>query len=555
MQQVLNNRNLQLTFVGVVLFIFFLGNNQLSLWDNSESMTALAAQQIIETGKWRLLFFNTFDGIQQHQLQVWETALCYKMFGINEFATRLPSVLYVILTVITLFYFAKKLYTEQIAILSVVMLTSSFFVPTLGKINLAESGLMFYATVLFFSFLSMLKSNDWKITTAFWLAAFLSTFQGDLIGIASITGVLVILFLLKKDRRKKIIQSKLYLLPLVSLPLLVLAFASSAVKITPNEQLFYNTFLKHTNSIFVGRQTILLILGFLPWIAFLPASLVRLVKDFIKKEEAAIIYGSWLIFGYLLYEIVPTSLLVPSAIIYPAIAILMAKKFIAYDAACQRFENSPINEHIEIRAKKAKFQEENLIKTSQLLGVIIVFCITFVLAMIGYSQGIGIMKTGFVGMILWVTGFITAIGLYARTSRTVFYSSMIGGLLFMLFGWLLVVPVLEPARSISKRAVEVITKSTHKDSIIVAVSDEYILSSLPFYLKKEHLKPIFISDKEMIKVKYLNTKNCIFILDDYQYKALKTIMNETSHKAFQIEPIEGILTPIFKSGNYWVVQR
>ena len=53
--------------------------------------------------------------------------------------------------------------------------------------------------------------------------------------------------------------------------------------------------------------------------------------------------------------------------------------------------------------------------------------------MVGYSQGVGILRTGFVGMILWITSFIVAIGLYARNSDMIFYGSVAGGLLFILF--------------------------------------------------------------------------------------------------------------------------
>ncbi|NJN78224.1 MAG: phospholipid carrier-dependent glycosyltransferase [Saprospiraceae bacterium] len=109
--------------------------------------------------------------------------MTYKIFGVNEFTTRFPSVVYIILTFMTLYYFVRKLYDENLALLAIVILATSFLVPTLAKVNLAESGLIFYSSVLFFTFWASLKSSDWKMTTAFWVAALLSTFQGGFVAI------------------------------------------------------------------------------------------------------------------------------------------------------------------------------------------------------------------------------------------------------------------------------------------------------------------------------------------------------------------------------------
>ena len=556
MQSIITNRNIQLTFVGVVLFIFFLGNNQLTLWDNAESTVGLMAQNMVESGNWQPLFFNFSEGIALHPLQVWETALSYKIFGVSEFATRFPALLYVILTLITLFYFVRSWYDEKTALLSTVILISSFLVPTLAKVNLAESGLLFYATVMIGTFWSSLKAKDLKMTIAFWVAALLSTFHGGFAAIIPFVGTWIVLFFIKKDWRKALMNIQPYLIIVAISPIMVWAMMNAALKVEPNTRLAYDLFLEPVTSVNIGRQTFLLLIGFLPWIAFLPASLVRFVKDMMKKEESALFFGSWVAFGYVLFEFLPTAMQVPSIVVYPIIAILMAQKFTDHEAACERFQNAPINEHIKIRAKKAGFKEENIIKTSQLLGVIGVFVITFILSMIGYSQGVGILRTGFVGMILWITSFIVAIGLYARNSNYVFYGSVIGGLLFVLFSWLLVVPVLEPARSFTQRTVQTINKMEGKENVIVAIDDNsYALSSLPFYLKQKGIEPTYTTDKATVKTLYLDNEKQTFILDDYQYKALKETVNASKYKASKIEPVEGILLQDRKEGNYWIVQK
>lgn len=558
MQSIITNRNIQLTFIGIVLFIFFLGNYQFSLWDSSESAVALMAQQIVQDGDWKPMFYSFSDGIALHPLQVWETAVSYKVFGVNDFATRFPALLYILLTLITLFYFVRNWYNEKTAILSIVILSSSFLLSTLAKVNLAESGLLFYATVMFGTFWSSLESKDLKMTIAFWVAALLSTFHGGFVAIIAFIGSWSMLFFIKKDWRQALMHIQPYLIIVAIIPIIVWAGlfqTTTFIKEIPNDIFFYDAFLNPSTSVNIGQQIFLLLIGFLPWIALLPASLVRLVKDVMKREETALFFGGWIAFGYILFEFLPTNMQMPSVVILPAIAILMAQKFWNHKEACERFQNAPINEHIIIRAKKAKFQEENIMKTSQLLGVIGVFIIMFILSMVGYSQGVGILRTGFVGMILWITSFIVAIGLYARNSDMIFYGSVAGGLLFILFSWLLVIPVLEPARSFSKRTVEAIDKLDDKGKIIVAVSNEYTLSSLPFYLNKKGIDVTYHHEKMDIKSMYLDDEKNTFILDDYRYKTLKETVNSDKNKATRIEPIEGILINDRRAGNYWIVQE
>lgn len=554
MENILTNRNIQLSFVGFVLFIMLLGNSSLTLWDDAESQTALIAQQIVETNEGNILFSNFFDGLKSHPLQVFETVVSYQIFGVNEFSTRLPSVLYIILTFIALIYFVHKIYDEKTAILSAVILASTFGIVGLAKINLAESGLVFYETVMVFSLWLYYKSPDWKYLGAFWAAMALSFFQGGFVAAFPIIATLGILFFIKKDWKKKVMIIKPWLLAVIILPLILYFIMTFSIGGTPNQQVFQSAFLDKSGDFNFGKQTFIMIICFLPWLAFLPTTLVRLIKRMIKKEEEAIYFGSILVFGWLIYELIPTSMALPSAMIYPVLAVLMSQRFFEYEAACERFDNLPINQHLEVRAKKANFKDENLIKTVQLLGVIIVFGLMFILSMMSYAQGVGIMRASFVGMILWITSFAVAIGLYSRNAKLIFINATVGGILTMFFGWLLLIPILEPARSVAyKVAAETVIIAKDKP-VILYTEAPYNLPSLPFYLNKNKVNYTFTNNYEELMKAYLSNDSTTLVVDEFTFKTMKETVTEGKYKAETLEAVEGILFTKFKSGNYWIVK-
>jgi 4-amino-4-deoxy-L-arabinose transferase-like glycosyltransferase len=549
----INNRNAQLTFVGVLLFILFLGNSTLSLWDDAEAQTALLAQEIAQTGSFQVLFFNVSDGFFRPPLHLFTTVLSYKAFGISEFSTRFPSVVYVILTFLALLFFVKKIYNEQVAILSAVVLASTFGGVSVGKMHLAESGLMFYETVLLFAFWLQLKSPNWRYLAAFWGALLLALLQGGFEAAILAVGIWGVLFFTKKELRPALWKLQPWFLLLVALPLLGWAMWATSVETSAEVRTFWGAFLEHKAQLHIGRQTLWLLVFFLPWLAFLPVSIWRLASDWRTKKDAdAIFWTAAVLFGGLLFEFVPTTLSLPSVAIYPVLALLIAQEFLKYDAACQLFHELPINQTPEIRAKAANFFKENVLKTVQLLGIIGVFCVMFVLSMISYGQGLGILRTSFVGMILWITSFAAAIGLYSRSSKLVLNNAVLGGVLFMFFGWLLVAPVLDYARSVTRRTVETVA-NTASDETLIWLDDDFTLPSLPFYLNQKQINFAFAKSEKQLLEQHQSNENKTLLLDERTYRGLREGTDSTYWAAQPFEKVEGVLFDKFKSGDFFVV--
>lgn len=72
---------------------FFLGLASVGLVDETEPLFAEAARQMYETGDWVTPYFNEATRFDKPPLVYWLMAIGFHIFGVNEFAVRLPSAL------------------------------------------------------------------------------------------------------------------------------------------------------------------------------------------------------------------------------------------------------------------------------------------------------------------------------------------------------------------------------------------------------------------------------------------------------------------------------
>ena len=99
----------QLAVVGlaVLLFIPFLGKVHLFDWD--EINFAEAAREMLVTGNWSQVQIDFQPFYEKPPLFIWMQAVCMKLFGIGEFAARLPNAVCGVFSLSFLFFVGRKL--------------------------------------------------------------------------------------------------------------------------------------------------------------------------------------------------------------------------------------------------------------------------------------------------------------------------------------------------------------------------------------------------------------------------------------------------------------
>lgn len=104
---------------GFLYRIYGLNNNH-SFWTDENHM-AIFARAILERGKPVLENGYATGGYQW--LQYWLSAISAKIFGLNEFAIRFPSVIFGVLTIWAVYLLGKELFSEKTGLIAAVFTT------------------------------------------------------------------------------------------------------------------------------------------------------------------------------------------------------------------------------------------------------------------------------------------------------------------------------------------------------------------------------------------------------------------------------------------------
>jgi 4-amino-4-deoxy-L-arabinose transferase-like glycosyltransferase len=86
------------------------------LLDDADSTHAEAAREMLVSGDYVTLHINGVRYLEKPPLPYWVVAFSYKLFGVNEFATRVPMVLSVLLLGVLAFVWARRAFGERTAI-------------------------------------------------------------------------------------------------------------------------------------------------------------------------------------------------------------------------------------------------------------------------------------------------------------------------------------------------------------------------------------------------------------------------------------------------------
>jgi len=151
--------------LAVVFACIFLGSlYPPPLLDDADSTHAEAAREMFVSGDYVTLHVNGVRYLEKAPLPYWLVVACYHMFGVNEFATRLPMALSVLMLAVIACIWGRRAFDERTGIYAAlfvfsaagVFLFTRILIPDVLLSALIAASLYFFLTALEF------RSEPWR---------------------------------------------------------------------------------------------------------------------------------------------------------------------------------------------------------------------------------------------------------------------------------------------------------------------------------------------------------------------------------------------------------
>ena len=340
----MNNKYKFLSFPFVILlllslcfFIFFFGVGNYGLLDKDEPRYAGTALEMLKNNDWIIPKFNFENRFDKPILFYWLIAISYKLFGISDFISRLPSAVCATLCIFFTWYTVKIVFGRKTAFLSAVILATSVEFVLLGRRAATDMALCLFFTGSLYSIFLSYYIKDFRVKIVWCILA--GVFCGLSILTKGPVGVLLPLiiltgFLLVKRqadvRHLKVYFIILFFALIVSLPWYFMVHCATNGQFT--QEFFFEHNLKRFTSV-VGEHPgpfwfylPIVLGGFMPWTLFLILSLVTFLnpKVFFKKNSSKFMQFCivWISVVFFFFSFSTTKLATYILLLFPPLSIL-----------------------------------------------------------------------------------------------------------------------------------------------------------------------------------------------------------------------------------------
>ena len=133
--------------IAIVLFslaLLLAGNWILPLTDRDETRFAEASREMLQRGDYVVPWFNGAWRFDKPVLIYWCQMASYQIFGENDFAARLPSVLFTTATALLLVRWGRKIANPKTGFIAGAMFVAGLHVAIIGRVATADMAMVFF---------------------------------------------------------------------------------------------------------------------------------------------------------------------------------------------------------------------------------------------------------------------------------------------------------------------------------------------------------------------------------------------------------------------------
>jgi 4-amino-4-deoxy-L-arabinose transferase-like glycosyltransferase len=137
----------QLVVIFAAALVFFVNLGVPQLWDEDEPRNAACSREMLARGDWVVPTFNHELRTQKPVLLYWLMMASYSVFGVNEFAARLPSAILAVGTTLVTFHLGRILFNARVALLAGLMMATCLMFGVAARAATPDSCLIFFTTL------------------------------------------------------------------------------------------------------------------------------------------------------------------------------------------------------------------------------------------------------------------------------------------------------------------------------------------------------------------------------------------------------------------------
>jgi hypothetical protein len=284
-KRVVQNRNITWWLCPMLLaaLIYLFATTSRGVIDYDEGYYSQAALHMTQSGDWVTPYANGVRFLEKPPLLYWVTAASLRIFGINEFALRLPTALAVIVLTGVVTLIGRRLSNEQTGLIA--GLSTAFSVGTFlfTRETLHDVWLVLFVALAVYAFVEWRLNPKHPVLPGllFYAAMAGAILCKSLVGVAFPVGIVLVYFLLSREWPK---LRSLHLLS-GSLLFLIITVPWHWLAAVRNQGFLYFFFVTEQVLRFFGKREppivwsmplltfwALILIWFFPWTAFLPAA-------------------------------------------------------------------------------------------------------------------------------------------------------------------------------------------------------------------------------------------------------------------------------------------
>ena len=314
-----------------------------TLWDNSETAYAEVAREILLSHDWVVMHLDGQPWFVQPPLYFWIGALFAKALGITSFAFRLPAAIATIVMGAMTGYAVARQAGTRVGIFASAVLSSCLMQAIIGRLAIMDALLdVAVALTIFFWFRALEAGRDRYFVYGWVAAAFGFLAKGPIALVAPILVIGLYAFWNRRAEATRLPSWRAWIAGILVASCIVapwfVAIASTSGPGALVELLGHYTIGRYTGVIENQAGPLwyylpVILLGFFPWIAFLPMAIVYGVRA-LKAEDTAPniarlwrLAFAWIVMPLLFFSFARTKLPNYVALEFPALALVTALYF------------------------------------------------------------------------------------------------------------------------------------------------------------------------------------------------------------------------------------